>query len=53
MTNYIYDQYGNAVGFWRGRYVYELCGTPIGQLNGTRHRAVRISAGSSKEVAWL
>jgi len=35
MTNYIYNSHGQAVGVWRRRYVYELSGTPIGQLNGT------------------
>ncbi len=34
MTNYIYNSHGQAVGFWSGRYVYKLNGTPVGQING-------------------
>jgi hypothetical protein len=35
MSNYIYNSHGRAVGFWRGRYIYALNGTPVRQLNGT------------------
>jgi hypothetical protein len=41
MTNYIYDNSGKAVGFWRDRYVYALSGKPIGQLRGTNVHTLR------------
>lgn len=33
--SYLYDSSGNAVGFWKNKYVYALNGTPIGQISGT------------------
>ncbi len=34
-TIYIYDNHGNAVGYWQGKYIHTLDGRPIGQLCGT------------------
>lgn len=34
MINYLYNEDGDALGFWDDRFVYRLDGTPIGQLNG-------------------
>jgi len=34
-TNFLYNSGGQAVRFWRGKYVYDLTGNPIGQINGT------------------
>jgi hypothetical protein len=41
MANYIYDNSGKAVGFWRDRYIYALSGKPIGQLRGTNVHTLR------------
>lgn len=35
MTNYIYNSRGNAVGFWRDRYIYALNGKLVAQISGT------------------
>lgn len=34
-TNFLYNSFGQAVGFWHRGYVYDLNGRPIGQINGT------------------
>ncbi len=35
MTDYIYRQNGEPVGFWKGEYIYNLNGKLIGELNGS------------------
>lgn len=35
MTQYLYDQRGNAVGFIRGTHIHDMRGTAIGQIRGT------------------
>ncbi|MDX1454118.1 MAG: hypothetical protein R3217_01555 [Gammaproteobacteria bacterium] len=34
MTNYIYNEDGDAVGFWEDHLIFSMQGTPVGQLNG-------------------
>lgn len=34
MANFIYNEDGDAVGFWDENVIYKLDGTPVGQLNG-------------------
>ncbi|HEX7029542.1 MAG TPA: hypothetical protein VF254_03015 [Gammaproteobacteria bacterium] len=34
MVNYIYNEDGDAVGFWEDRLVFALNGRPVAQLNG-------------------
>lgn len=34
MVNYIYNEDGDAVGFWEGNLVFALNGRPVAQLNG-------------------
>ncbi|MCG8435360.1 MAG: hypothetical protein MJA83_15155 [Gammaproteobacteria bacterium] len=34
MTNYIYSEEGDPVGFWEGNLIFAMDGRPIGQLNG-------------------
>lgn len=39
MVNYIYNEDGDAVGFWEDNLVFTLNGRPVAQLNGPRvHR---------------
>src|SRR5688572_24449933 len=34
MANFIFNEDGDAVGFWDGDFVFKLDGAPVGQLNG-------------------
>lgn len=34
MANFIYNEDGDAVGFWDENVIYKLDGKPVGQLNG-------------------
>lgn len=34
MSNYIYNEDGDAVGFWEDHLIFDLTGRPVGQLNG-------------------
>lgn len=34
MTNYIYNEDGDAVGFWEDNLIFAMNGRPVGQLNG-------------------
>ncbi|MEE8118129.1 MAG: hypothetical protein V3T39_01095 [Gammaproteobacteria bacterium] len=34
MTDFIYDEDGEAVGFWEDNLVFSMTGTPVAQLNG-------------------
>ena len=37
MTLYIYDQFGHAVGFVKGKFIHNIHGHTIGQINGETH----------------
>ena len=34
MTDYIYNEDGDSVGFWEDNLIFSMTGTPVGQLNG-------------------
>ena len=34
MNEFIYDEDGEAVGFWEDNLVFSMTGTPVAQLNG-------------------
>jgi hypothetical protein len=34
MANFIYNEDGDAVGFWDDAFIFTLDGRPVGQLNG-------------------
>lgn len=34
MTNYIYNEDGDAVGFWEDELIFTMKGRPVAQLNG-------------------
>ena len=50
VTNYIYDSAGSAVGFWRGRYIYALDGSPIRPAQW--HARSQVSSVTSQPL-WL
>jgi len=37
MMNYIYNELGDAVGYWQGRYIYTIRGEAVGQIFGETH----------------
>jgi hypothetical protein len=37
MINYLYNQYGNAVGFITGMFIYDMSGNAVGQINNGTH----------------
>ncbi|HEX7046207.1 MAG TPA: hypothetical protein VF275_01365 [Gammaproteobacteria bacterium] len=50
MVNYIYNEDGDAVGFWEGTLVFALNGRPVAQLNGPSvHRLTGEYAGELYE----
>jgi hypothetical protein len=52
MTDCIYDAQGYVVGFVRGRYIHDMHGHAIGQLNGTSTSCpAPMSANST--IKWL
>ena len=37
MTHYIYNQFGHARGFVNGKFIHNIHGKTIGQINGETH----------------